>query len=400
MTLRLGLWNSGPVLHSDRIAGRATALVVAGIWLVYLAEPMRKAWSQHNTVKGVVGLASMAGFAVVYLVHFHSWRASAIADNAEAVGDVRSALAAVDPSARPAVPRAAVTRYVLLGSLALTASVTTGESALATWVFLAVAGVFTFRLPIAVAVGLAIAVGLLAATRVVPGWTFDSSASLSTVLALVAVGAGVSASRRSRQVTAMRAENARLELAQERNRVARDLHDILGHSLSVVTLKADLAGRLIDSEPERAREELADIQRLSRDALADVRSTIAGLNTLSLPTELARARAALAAAEVEADVPRHTEDVPSDRRELFAWAVREAVTNVVRHSRASRCTITLGPREVRIVDDGQGCPDLDRRPGSGLRGLRERAAMSGARVVTESLQPHGFSLAVMMGEAP
>ena len=189
---------------------------------------------------------------------------------------------------------------------------------------------------------------------------------------------------------------------QERARMARDLHDILGHSLTVIAVKAELADRLVDVSPERARAEIADIQRLSRDALADVRRTVDGVRELSLPAELARARSALQAAEITADLPGSTDHVPSDVRELFAWTMQEGVTNVVRHSAASRCTVTLADDRITIEDDGRGMRSADAsalRDGHGLSGLRERAAAEGAHVVVETPPSGGFRLSVVAGKS-
>jgi two-component system sensor histidine kinase DesK len=160
----------------------------------------------------------------------------------------------------------------------------------------------------------------------------------------------------------------------------------------------ELADRLVDVSPERARAEIADIQRLSRDALADVRRTVDGVRELSLPAELARARSALQAAEITADLPGSTDHVPSDVRELFAWTLREGVTNVVRHSAASRCTVTLADDRITIEDDGRVMRSADAsalRDGHGLSGLRERAAAEGAHVVVETPPSGGFRLSVV-----
>ena len=192
-----------------------------------------------------------------------------------------------------------------------------------------------------------------------------------------------------------REENAKLAVADERNRFARDLHDILGHSLTVITVKAELANRLLDVDPERARSELADLERLSRDALSDVRRAVEGYRDLTLPGELARAREALRAADIDAELPNSTDDVPTDLRELFAWTVREGVTNVIRHSGASRCTVRLEPDRVAVCDDGTG-PGVRSTPGHGLDGLRERAAALGAVLVTRTLEPRGFELTVQV----
>ena len=197
-------------------------------------------------------------------------------------------------------------------------------------------------------------------------------------------------------------KNAELAVENERTRFARDLHDILGHSLTVITVKAELANRLLDVDTERARAELADLERLSRDALADVRRAVEGYRELTLPGELARARTALAAAEIEAELPNSTDEVPSHLRELFAWTVREGVTNVIRHSGATRCTVRLGADAAEVVDDGAGPVATGgvvegAHTGSGLVGLRERAAAVGGTVTTRVEQPRGHTLRVAVG---
>src|SRR6185436_7841571 len=141
--------------------------------------------------------------------------------------------------------------------------------------------------------------------------------------AAVAIFGITSMMRRNIDLIKAHEENAELLVENERTRFARDLHDILGHSLTVITVKAELAGRLMDADPVRAKAEIADLERLSRDALADVRRAVEGYRELTLPGELARAREALRSAGIEADLPGSAEDVPSDMREVFAWAVRE-----------------------------------------------------------------------------
>ena len=118
---------------------------------------------------------------------------------------------------------------------------------------------------------------------------------------------------------------AELAAERERSRVARDVHDILGHSLTVITVKAELAGRLMDAGSPAARDEVAQIEQLARGALADVRATVHGYRGVSISGELAAARAALESAGVAAELPGSTDQVPSDRRELAGWVVREAV---------------------------------------------------------------------------
>jgi two-component system sensor histidine kinase DesK len=182
---------------------------------------------------------------------------------------------------------------------------------------------------------------------------------------------------------------------RERGRMARDIHDILGHSLTVITVKSELAGRLIDADPARAKAEVDDIEQLARGALADVRATVAGARGVTLSGELATARAALDAAGIAADLPRATDAVPPARRELAAWIVREGVTNVLRHSGADRCAVRLGEREIEVADDGCG-PAATGTSSTGLAGLRERVEAVGGRMSIGRSDLGGFSLKVVL----
>lgn len=178
-----------------------------------------------------------------------------------------------------------------------------------------------------------------------------------------------------------RRDGERLRQAQERSAIARDVHDVLGHSLTVLSIKAQLAARLIDADPQRAREELSRIDELARESLTQVRSTVTRLRTPELRTEVEAVRAALHAAGVrsELEAERDPADIDDEHR-LLAWTLREAVTNVLRHAKASRCRVELGPGRISITDDGIGLPEeVDEAAGSGLRGLRERARAAGAR---------------------
>lgn len=168
-------------------------------------------------------------------------------------------------------------------------------------------------------------------------------------------------------------------IATERERVARDVHDVLGHSLTVITTKAELAQRLLEKDTpetrERAVAELADVQSLGREALAEVRATVAGLRIARLGDELAGADRALAAAGVEADVPTDVAVVDPRRRLVLAWVLREAVTNVVRHAGATRCVVELGQHSLVVRDDGRGLGHAGH--GNGLRGVAERVRAAG-----------------------
>jgi two-component system sensor histidine kinase DesK len=198
------------------------------------------------------------------------------------------------------------------------------------------------------------------------------------------------------QLVATQQELARVAVEQERNRVARDMHDILGHSLTVITVKAELAGRLMETDPRRAAKEIAEVEELARGALADVRSTVAGYRGISVVSELANARSALEAAGIRAELPGSVDDIPSGYRELFGWALREGITNVVRHSQATSCAVRLGPSFVEVIDDGRGPAESTSSSGTGLAGLRERVQDAGGSLAIGRATGGGFLLRVSL----
>jgi hypothetical protein len=167
-----------------------------------------------------------------------------------------------------------------------------------------------------------------------------------------------------------------LAAENERTRIARDLHDLLGHSLTTITVKAGLARRLSErGESVRAAAKIGEVERLSRRTLADVRAAAAGHRDITLAGELATAREVLRAAGILAELPGSVDIVDASLSELFGWVVREGVTNVVRHSRATHCTISFGP------DWPRGRRQRARRPGRVRRRIRAgRAAGAGGRL--------------------
>ena len=199
-----------------------------------------------------------------------------------------------------------------------------------------------------------------------------------------------------------RAELARMAVAEERLRIARDLHDLLGHSLSLITLKAELAGRVIGADPDRAAKEIAELEAVARRSLGEVRAAVTSYRQPSLAAELASARQMLTAAGMECVVQAPASvELPPRTDALLAWTVREGATNVVRHSgaRTVTITITVGGDEAtaEVADDGVGPardPGSGRlgpggdgadgyepgERGSGLTGLTERARDLGAEV--------------------
>lgn len=183
-------------------------------------------------------------------------------------------------------------------------------------------------------------------------------ALLAVVGAAIAIALSIGLDKALLRERLIRAENrnAVLAVAAERERIGRDLHDILGHSLTTITVSAQLGSRLIEVDPAAAAEQFAQIERISRQALADVRATSANMQHVRVATEIASALSVLSAAGITAEVPTAIPGLSDDRAELFGYVVREAVTNIVRHSGASRCRIEVSPAEVRIADDGRGLP--------------------------------------------
>jgi two-component system sensor histidine kinase DesK len=241
--------------------------------------------------------------------------------------------------------------------------------------------------------GLSVTAALLVGTEIVDGTPNINSVSILVVLTMALFS--------TRQVIASNAELreardeiAALTLAEERARMARDLHDVLGHSLTTITVKAGLARRILESsgDGERAVAELRDVESLSRNALSDVRSTVSGYRKASLPAELVGARVALQAAEIVADLPHAVDNVPAELQEPFAYVLREGVTNVIRHSGARRCEVRLGESWIEIRDDGVGGVSSSGRgpAGHGLAGLVERLAQVGGSLTAGPDPDGGF----------
>lgn len=205
-------------------------------------------------------------------------------------------------------------------------------------------------------------------------------------IAAVALAVGLSLSlgtevgRARDRLAVSEQRTAVLAVAAERERIGRDLHDILGHSLTSIAITADLADRLIGRDDAAARREVASIASIARQSLADVRATASGMRHVRLASEIASARSVLEAAGIEAETPTALPDLDDAPSELLGFAVREAVTNVVRHSRARTCTIAIVEGGIRVTDDGVGIDPEATVNGSGLGGLQTRLAERGGRL--------------------
>ena len=248
----------------------------------------------------------------------------------------------------------------------------------------------------------------------------DMTDFLSNLLPVLFVGFAMIGLRRQFQLTAelarAREEVAQLAASEERLRLARDMHDLTGQSLSIITLKSELAARLLgrlpgSAERDRVQDEIEQVAAVSRQTLRDIREAISGYRRPTLAVEVITARTALASAGIaardEADLMVLSGTFDPDAEAALAWCLREAVTNVVRHSGAENCWISLtrrsGTMSLAVRDDGTGLagPASPReRTGSGLHGMSERlSAVGGTLELRPDLRP-GFSLIAAVPATP
>jgi two-component system, NarL family, sensor histidine kinase DesK len=216
------------------------------------------------------------------------------------------------------------------------------------------------------------------------GWFLLFGGGLSLV-----VGAGdihfAQRNRSNKKLIRAQEEIEHLAKVAERERIARDLHDVLGHTLSVIILKSELAGKLMERDPYRAGNEIREVEQISRQALSEVRDAIRGYRSQGLSAELAQAKATLETAGLSVKCQAARVEMPALHEGVLAMAVREAVTNVVRHAQARTCSLRLdqqnGSCRLEIEDDGRGGFQNE---GNGLRGMRERVEMLGGTLNRDS----------------
>jgi two-component system, NarL family, sensor histidine kinase DesK len=240
--------------------------------------------------------------------------------------------------------------------------------------------------PIFVTILIAQAVGLL-----VEGLLLHINPIALTLTVFLMSIVGVSnafIARQKRADTKLRMAHEEIEqlaAVAERERIARDLHDVLGHTLSVIVLKAELAGRLIERDPQRAAQEIADVEKTARTALSEVREAIGGYRSQGLPAEMELARSTLQAAGVALSCETPLPHLHATEETVLCLAVREAVTNIVRHAQATHCRIRFttsddGHHSLHISDDGAHPKLHEVHEGNGLRGMRERVQSLGGRL--------------------
>lgn len=316
------------------------AWVFAGVWLAFLAYPVMATFaSTDSVVVRSVGLLLIAAFGLVYVAGFGWW-------------DYRPWLV-----------------FGLLLVLALALVPIIGVEAIGLTPYL---GVFSaLQVPSPWWPRTTVAVALVPLLSLVAGDGFPGFFLLIVwpiIVGMVLMRIFTDAERSSEE------SRAELAMVAERERVARDVHDVLGHSLTALSVKAELAARLIDVDPARAKAELESIQTTARQALAEVRATVGGLRAGNLEAELAAAPLVLADAGISATVVGDVTDTDPRHRALMAWVLRESITNVVRHAQAQGVVIELGPAGITVTDDGAGCSGSE---GNGLRGMRERVGGAG-----------------------
>ncbi|MEU5433913.1 sensor histidine kinase [Streptomyces sp. NPDC020719] len=373
--------------ENRREAGRK--LVWIGIWLAFLGAPVSDLLKGEHTVGAtVLGWLALVAFVAVYLalVFRHT--------------------------ARPYARSTTASILAFLAGIATLTSLTLDAPWLVLFVYVSVGCGAVLPLPVAKwAIPAVTGVMALLGLTTKGAWgDFVPGLAIPALLGGFAMSGVRQLVRTTVELREARATVAQLAANEERLRLARDLHDLLGHSLSLITLKSELAGRMLPAHPDQAAQQVADIEQVSRQALVDVREAVSGYRRATLAGELAGARTALTAAGVTADLPATAElpeEAPEGAEEALAWVVREATTNVVRHSGAKKCAITLDVRqtldgrfvELRIADDGRGGPGAP-VPGNGLTGLAERLAKAGGTV--EAASAKGFTLIarIPLAEAP
>jgi len=285
--------------------------------------------------------------------------------------------------------------WMVLVMLALVFSLVYGSAWL--WLFIGVAAIAGVLLPMraafaAVAILMFFPVFIVVGTAGGIGGIMQVDWRWPIALLLLVRGLGLDMIGMARMGSAIRElhttrrELARLQVEEERLRLARDLHDLLGQTLSMITLKSELARHLVTEEPDRCVQELSEIERVARHTLREVREAVAGYRQPRLESELEGACQLLSAAGIDVRLEPIIEALPPEISAVLAWTVREGVTNVIRHSRAQHCLIRLTQENGRVwaevINDGGARVQEEStvRPGLGLAGLRERVSALGGRI--------------------
>lgn len=344
--------------------------IMAVVWLVFLVYPVLALLSSDAATGWVVvGWIALVAFVVVY------------------VGGFMYGMRGGGGLGRPVTPRQWVT-FALLIVCALVSIPAVGGSALSFLPFvMSFASYGLTRLWHWMTFVVSVVITALSVFLLPGGMNYIA------VLAIVSMLGVVNTVTTWLIVRSNDAERLGLELATSEGReaVARDVHDLIGHSLTVIGLKSQLVRRLMDTDPERARAELADIEALTAEAIAGVRTTVAGMRATTLVEQLAASRDALRAADIALTIDGAPQALSAGQALTAAWILREATTNTLRHSDASAVEVRIEPGRFTVADDGSGAGS---REGNGIRGMRERAALSGAEFAVVAAESAGTRVEV------
>ncbi len=395
---------TGPMAHApaqDQSYSPYLLWIIWLFWLFFLVQPVDALLAAPPSLAKALSLLGMALFFVLYfwITWQNAWRLTRATPTSESASRWREW-----------GPIAA------LLALAIAMTLAEGQSALGSLIYVSAAlcaRLETWRAVLG-ALGLTLLGVALAAVKDIP-----LSASAQIFFIIPAVGSFVyffgHAIRTNQELRRARQEIARLAVSEERLRFARDLHDLLGHTLSLIALKSELARRLVSAAPEQATSEIGDIETAARQALTEVREAVAAYRLPTLPGELRGAGELLAAAGIAYRQRGEAPPLAPAAEATLAWAVREGVTNVIRHSHARVCDITLsvegegdGQRAcLEVLDDGvvaagastatiaTGAPVIQSASGgSGLAGLRERVATLGGACESGPAPAGGWRLLV------
>lgn len=344
------------------------------LYLGFLFVPAVALWTRDVGVNWALTLASIAVFLPLYVVMYRhkDWRATAAILATAALGCLL-------------LPYNAFSNTYIIYACAGAAYLPYPRN----WLIAAVSFAAFAATALSSNMPSAIAVFVLALTALVSFLVMVSN------LVMRAKAAKQAALRLSQE------EVSRLAALAERERIGRDLHDLLGHTLSVIAIKSELAARVAERDPAAAKAEIEDVERIAREALGQVRGAVAGMRAIGLKAELANARLALAAVEVDFEYHCSEHPVHAEVETVLALALRESVTNIIRHARARRVSARYSLDGDRVVlwvrDDGRGGAQLD---GNGLTGMRERVEALGGALSLVSLAGQGTELEVRLPSRP
>lgn len=336
------------------------------VWLGFLYFPISRALTLPLGPK-IISLILTATFALAYVTAFSlSWRKPIMGERNFRYFDGRHRLRKSDAVAFAVIVTTTLLQVAVLGPLA----------SLSFLPFIAAAAPFTLPQAIGYIAGaLTVLVSFLIPSFVPNGQEYFGLAITTSAVFMFVAGISfyIGSNIESQRQVGIQA------ILEERERVARDVHDVLGHTLTVIALKSELAGKLLERDPGRAQAELREITHLARESIEEVRQTVAGLKVQSLFEEITAASQALESAGIdlqrEGSAWKDLDSIPAVNQAVFAWVIREATTNIIRHSAARRVTIKLDRSSLTITDNGVGIsPEA---AGHGLEGLKARVEQVG-----------------------